>query len=216
LLRSELEHAIRVATEILDADSVLIIGSQSILGSWDEDELPIEATLSVEVDIAPLHDDAAESLATKLDGVAGELSGFHERHGYYIQGVGRTTAILPTGWENRLVPLSSDWTMGRVGLCLNATDLCVAKLAAHREKDLTFVHSLLSSGLIDRDELRARANLLDDAVDPRTTDSVCSWVDAWSATVHGPDELDMPDAEQLSRRRPHGGIGSNQYRRKPG
>jgi hypothetical protein len=45
--RSELEHAIRAATEIIDADSIIIIGSQAILGSFSEDDLPPEATVSV-------------------------------------------------------------------------------------------------------------------------------------------------------------------------
>lgn len=67
MLRSELEHAIRAATEIIRQDAVVIIGSQAILGSFTEDELPTEATLSEEVDIAPLKDDDAQSLATELD-----------------------------------------------------------------------------------------------------------------------------------------------------
>lgn len=53
--RSELEHAIRAATEIIRQDAVVIIGSQAILGSFTEEELPTATTLSVEVDISPLN-----------------------------------------------------------------------------------------------------------------------------------------------------------------
>lgn len=61
--RSELEHAIRAATEIIRQDTVFVIGSQSILGSFTEDQLPAEATVSEEIDIAPMNDDDAQSLA---------------------------------------------------------------------------------------------------------------------------------------------------------
>lgn len=112
-----------------------MIGSQAILGSYTEEVLPTGATMSVEVDLAPLNDDDAGTLATRIDGVLGEWSPFHETHGFYVQGVGRETAVLPTGWEERLVPVQGPGTSGRVGLCLEPHDLCVAKLAAAREKD---------------------------------------------------------------------------------
>ena len=104
--RAELEHAIRAATEILAADRVIVIGSQAILGSFGDDELPAEATMSIEVDIAPMHDDDAGALATRIDALLGEWSQFHETHGFYVQGVGRETAVLPTGWEDRLVAIA--------------------------------------------------------------------------------------------------------------
>lgn len=126
--RSQLEHAIRASTEIVQQDSVIIIGSQSVLASWDEHRLPEQVTRSVEVDVCPMQDDDAETLATRLDGIIGELSPFHETHGFYIQGVGRRTAILPEGWVDRLVPVRNANTNGRTGLCLEPHDLCVAKL----------------------------------------------------------------------------------------
>ena len=53
----------------------LVIGSQSILGSYDEDDLPDRAVASVEVDIAFI-DDADASKADLVDGVIGEMSPF--------------------------------------------------------------------------------------------------------------------------------------------
>lgn len=90
LRRDELEHAIRAATEIIQQDSVIVIGSQSILGTWGEDDLPGIATMSDEVDICPVNDDDAESLATLLDSVAGEWSSFHE-----------PTSSIYRGWEGK-------------------------------------------------------------------------------------------------------------------
>jgi hypothetical protein len=48
--RDQLEHAIRAACQIIDADEVIVVGSQAILGSLSEDQLPPEATMSLEVD----------------------------------------------------------------------------------------------------------------------------------------------------------------------
>lgn len=51
--RDQLEHAIRTACQIIDQPEVSVVGSQAILGSFRESELPDEATMSVEVDILP-------------------------------------------------------------------------------------------------------------------------------------------------------------------
>lgn len=45
--------------------------------------------------------------------------------------------------EDRLVRFESANTNGKVGLCLERHDLCIAKLVAGREKDLAFIDSLL-------------------------------------------------------------------------
>lgn len=102
MLREDLEHLIRSVGTILRDDEVIIIGSQSILGTFDEGVLPIQVTLSMEADILPFNDpDLAK--ADKIDGILGEDSLFHETHGIYAQGVDITTAILPPGWRDRLV-----------------------------------------------------------------------------------------------------------------
>jgi hypothetical protein len=82
--RADLEHAIRAATEIIEQDRVLTVGSQAILGSYTEAELPPVATASEEVDMAPMSDRDADALATKLDGAIGEWSDFHTMNDYYV------------------------------------------------------------------------------------------------------------------------------------
>jgi hypothetical protein len=54
--RDQLEHAIRTACQIIGRPEVIVVGSQSILGSFSEDELPADATMSVEIDILPIAD----------------------------------------------------------------------------------------------------------------------------------------------------------------
>lgn len=73
--RDLLEHAIRTACQIIDRPEVIVVGSQSILGTYREDQLPADATMSIEVDILPVAADNEETarLADLIEGVAGEF-----------------------------------------------------------------------------------------------------------------------------------------------
>ena len=44
--RDQLEHAIRTACQIIGRPEVIVVGSQSILGTFREDQLPTDATMS--------------------------------------------------------------------------------------------------------------------------------------------------------------------------
>ena len=146
--REELEEAIRHATRITEQREVLVIGSQAILGSYDETQLPERATLSEEVDIAPITDDEEYTLATLIDVNLGEWSQFHVDHGFYVQGVNVATAVLPNGWEARTVQVAPDGPGGPLARCLDPHDLCAAKLVRGEGKDLEFVGALVEVGLI--------------------------------------------------------------------
>lgn len=80
--RSELEDAIRVAAELIRQDQFLIIGSQAILGSYTEDELPELVTMSEEVDIATWRESGSAEAADRISMNAGEFSEFHQVHNY--------------------------------------------------------------------------------------------------------------------------------------
>jgi hypothetical protein len=167
--RDQLEHAIRAACQILGHEEVVVVGSQAILGTYDESDLPERATMSAEIDILPIAADGAEvsRLADLVEGVAGELSPFQQLHGFSIDGVDLSTCVLPDGWRQRLVEVSNHNTTGPggapvfTGWCLERHDLCVAKLCALREKDTEFVRSLLESGLVDLGTIRSRLDAVD-------------------------------------------------------
>lgn len=162
--RSQLEHLIRAAAEITNQHEFVVIGSQSILGSVETP--PAECTVSMEADLYPLQ---APELADLIDGSIGELSFFHEHFGYYAQGVGPETARLPQGWQQRLVRLQGSGTNGRVGYCLDPTDLFVSKACAARDKDRVFNAALLRAGIVRVEEALARAALLDDPAEAART-----------------------------------------------
>lgn len=166
--RDQLEHAIRTACQIIGRSEVIVMGSQAILGTYTEAQLPAEATMSLEVDVLPIGDDEreVERLGDEIEGAAGEFSLFDERHGFYIDGIGLRTAILPVGWRDRLVRVQNANTAAPtgeprfIGWCLDKEDLCVAKLCAHREKDLNFVAALIDHGLVDASLITERLDLV--------------------------------------------------------
>lgn len=166
--RAQLEHAIRTACQIIEAPAVIVVGSQAILGTFPEEALPAEATMSLEVDVLPIADDDAEAvrLGDMIEAVAGELSGFERTHGFSIDGVDLSTTALPGGWRNRLVEAQNANTAAPsgtpefTGLCLERHDLCASKLCAFREKDRNFVASLLDAELVDADVLVERLTTL--------------------------------------------------------
>jgi hypothetical protein len=155
--RHQLEHAIRTACQIIQHSEVIVIGSQAILGTYEESQLPTAATMSIEVDILPIAGTNAETarLADLIEGVAGEFSSFEELHGFSIDGVDLDTAVLPERWRDRLVKVQNANSAAPsgspqfTGWCLDKEDLCAAKLIAFREKDLNFVGALLDDHLID-------------------------------------------------------------------
>lgn len=149
MTRKELEEAIRHATRVTQQREVLVIGSQAILGTYNETQLPERASLSEEVDIAPITDDKDYTLATIIDAELGEWSQFHQDHGFYVQGVNVATAVLPNGWEARTVQVAPDGPDGALARCLDPHDLCAAKLVRGEAKDLEFVDALVEAGLID-------------------------------------------------------------------
>jgi hypothetical protein len=149
--RSELEHLIRAAGSIANDTQIVVIGSQAILGQFPD--APPALLVSAEADLFPLH---RPELADLIDGSIGEGSHFHQLFGYYAQGVGERTAVLPKGWRERLVRIENANTRGVAGLCLEVHDLAVAKHVAGREKDLEFTRELARHGMTESKTLLAR------------------------------------------------------------
>jgi hypothetical protein len=149
--RTQLEHVIRAAAAIAADDEIVVVGSQSILGQFPGS--PAELLVSVEADVYPKN---RPEHADLIDGSIGELSPFHSTFGYYAQGVAPDTAVLPAGWQSRLVKVQNANTHGATGWCLEIHDLVLSKYAAGRDKDLEFVAAAIRHDMVNRDELLAR------------------------------------------------------------
>lgn len=161
MTRTQLEHVIRAAAVISEDDEIVVIGSQAVLGQFPD--APADLTVSIEADVYPKNHPERADL---VDGSIGELSAFHDTFGYYAQGVGPDTAVLPPGWQDRLVPVEGPSLRGARGLCLEIHDLVLSKYVAGRDKDLRFTRAAAKHGLVVRATLEDRlaAMKLEDAV----------------------------------------------------
>jgi len=151
MTREQLEHLIRAAAVIADDDTIVVIGSQAVLGQFPD--APASMRVSMEADLFPLHH---PERADVIDGSIGELSPFHETFGYYAQAVSEETARLPLGWKGRLVVVQNENTRGVKGLCLEVHDLLVAKIIAGREKDIAFLRAAAEHQIADAETLYQR------------------------------------------------------------
>lgn len=175
MTREELEHIIRAAADITNQYEFVIVGSQSILGTKPRPETVF--TVSMEADIYPLK---APELANDIDGAIGEGSQFHETYGYYAQGVGPDTALLPSDWMHRVRRVQNGNTNDRVGYCIGVADLFLAKAAAGREKDRDFCKALLVHDYVTLEEvLRLTALMpIDDGGQRRLRATIRRWAAA--------------------------------------
>jgi hypothetical protein len=173
--RTEFEHAVRAAAAILGVDELLVIGSQALHGSVEGD-LPEEALRSLEVDVAALEDPKGIK-ADLIDGAIGEASMFHATFGYYAQGVEAVTAVLPEGWQDRLVRLQTAGTRGVIAWCLEPHDLWISKMITGRPKDLEFGRALLEKSIVDSGKLSGRLGhvALRDSVRERIAGKITAW-----------------------------------------
>lgn len=122
--REQLAHIVRAASTVTSDGEIIVLGSQSILGTFDEDVLPEEATMSMEADIAFAVDEGATK-ADQVDGVIGEGSLFQQTFGIYGQGVELSTATLPAGWQGRLISFDRLDAEPATARCLDPHDLAM-------------------------------------------------------------------------------------------
>lgn len=148
MTRSQLEHIIRAAGAIAEDTDIVVIGSQAILGTVPLP--PADLVKSIEADVFPL---AHPERSDMIDGAIGEASTFHDTFGYYAQGVGPETAVLPASWRARLRKISSPATHGVTGHCLDPHDLALSKYAAARPKDRDFNRVMIQNGYLRRPAL---------------------------------------------------------------
>jgi hypothetical protein len=147
--KQQLDHVLRAAGRIAGQKQFVIIGSQSLHGTYPD--LPDSIVRSAEVDlVASGNPDRTEWL-----NAIGVHSPFHESFGYYADPVDEATATLPKGWKARLVRLPPGDTGEVQGLCLDPHDLAIAKYVARCEKDLAFTRELARRAIVARDQLLA-------------------------------------------------------------
>lgn len=181
----DLEHLIRVSSDITHEYELVVVGSQAILGT--DPNPPQILTVSMEADIYPLR---RPELADKIDVLIGEGSSFHAHYGYYAQGVGPETAKLPLGWRDRVVRVPQAAYAAGVGYCISVVDLFLSKAAAGREKDQAFCIALLQYRYIGLTEVLAMVPAMPEDVHKQR---LIARIRRWIKTARDAG-LDIPEA----------------------
>jgi hypothetical protein len=171
MTREQLEHAIRAACEVAKDSELWIFGSQAILGEFPD--APKELRTSIEVDVQPKN---RIDKVDEIDGALGELSLFHQTHGFYVHGLPiEEAATLPISWKQRVTEVFDEIaTNGKTGWCVEAHDLAASKLVAYRQKDRNFVRLLLTEGMINAEILIERIRSL--TIDKPFLERLVQWV----------------------------------------
>ena len=120
-----------------------------------------------------------------LDVGLGELSPFHDQYSFYVQGIDRKTIVLTPGWEGRCRKISNANTRNYAGLCLEAHDLALSKLAAWRPKDKRFVRVLLREELVTERALLRRLKKL--PVKTGLRETIHYWIKSIAAELRRKD-----------------------------
>ena len=84
-------------------------------------------------------------------------------------------AILPNGWQARMIKVSTLGTNRKVGWCLEGHDLAASKLAAFRDKDREFVRVLIRERYVNPPDLVARIREL--GVDEELRHRIIKWIE---------------------------------------
>lgn len=194
--REQLLHVARTAADLTNHDRILVLGSQSVLGSFSAHELPAQAIMSIEADLVvwdPLTDDTPHVIEANI----GRSSLFHGTHGYYADGMTLDEATLPEGWEGRIRTLRTSHALDEektvTVYCLEVHDLCASKLSRGDMKDTTFTAALIEAELVDPAIIAERVRLLPD-VGGRSRGS-SALVRAKQQAQHKVMELDAPPPE---------------------
>lgn len=147
----QLKHAIRAACDISGDHELYIFGSQAILGQFPDADAKLRR--SVEVDVCPVN---KPEKVDHIDGALGEMSSFHQTHGFYVHGVSIESAVLPQGWKERTFSVEESMDTTKRGYCVEVHDLAISKLIAFRNKDIEFVRILIVERLVSTDTLLNR------------------------------------------------------------
>ncbi|WP_297515456.1 DUF6036 family nucleotidyltransferase [uncultured Caulobacter sp.] len=154
--RGKIEHILRAAGRATGHKRFVVIGSAAIF-LWKEN-VPEAMAMSREADLFAdaVSADIADRISDELDSILGQASSFDAAFGYYCDGVGEETAILPKDWRDRAKAYTSPATDGVVAIVPEPNDLAVAKLCAGREKDMDWLAWALRDGVARIDTMRAR------------------------------------------------------------
>jgi hypothetical protein len=158
--RAKLDHILRAAGDATGQKVFVLVGSAAVF-AWTN-FVPTELALSREADLFAHLPDSEEidRISDELDASLGQAYPFDDQYGYYCDGIGMRTAILPRDWESRAKLYMSENTNGVRALTPEPNDIALSKLCAGREKDMVWLAAACRTLLIDLAQMRDRLGQL--------------------------------------------------------
>ncbi|MDO8377422.1 DUF6036 family nucleotidyltransferase [Phenylobacterium sp.] len=154
MLIQNVNHILRAAGEVTGQTRFVLIGSAAVI-AWRR-VVPVEMAMTREVDLFAYDVEDVDGVSEELDGSLGQGSNFDNTFGYYCDGVGAETAILPTDWLDRAMEYRTPEAPGITAIVPEPEDIALAKLCAWRPKDISWLVAAARGAIIKLDVMRAR------------------------------------------------------------
>ena len=149
--REDLLHLVEEISKVRKLDSLIIVGSISVLGVMADHAIPDGMLVSNEVDAYPESDPPA---AFEIAKTFGQGSVFEQRYGYYFDPISPDLPTLPVGWKDRL--LVHEMTNGVCLKFIDPNDAAISKYARGEPKDLEWIAEGLRASILSMATIRYR------------------------------------------------------------
>jgi len=139
----DLIHLVEEIAKTRTLDSLIIVGSLSVLGIITDREVPDAMLTSNEVDAYPETNPPA---AFEIAEAFGQGSIFEQRNGYYFDPISPNVPTLPDGWQQRLIVRQLD--NGVRLKFIDPNDAAISKYARGDLKDLQWIDEGLRASVL--------------------------------------------------------------------
>lgn len=147
----DLLHLVEEIAKTRKLDSLIIVGSLSVLGIVTDREVPDTMLISNEVDAYPENDPRA---AFDIAEAFGQGSIFEQENGYYFDAISPDVPTLPEGWQQRLIVRQLD--NGVRLKFIDPNDAAISKYARGEPKDLQWIDEGLRASVLAMATIRYR------------------------------------------------------------
>ena len=144
---SQLRHLIAELQKVTKHDSFVVIGSLSILGYAERNQVtvPDAMTYSMDLDFYPELDPESGFLVTKE---LGENSDFDLKYGYHADPVTPKLPSFPDGWQDRLLRLKEYATSATICFA-DPCDTAVSKYIRGEDRDRRWCRAVILADVLD-------------------------------------------------------------------
>lgn len=148
---SHLQALFSEARRLTNHSEFVVMGSLSILGVVQGNDIPAQMLMSIDVDC---YTKADPGRILELEKALGEGSAFEAANGYYLDPVSPDLPMLPDQWEPRLIPIGLG--DGTVVYFLEPNDAAVSKYARGDPRDREWIRAGLKAGILSAPIIESR------------------------------------------------------------